>query len=78
MGKVTSLTALLYGPGGPSCAIMGLSGPFLVILQALVQLKMIKATELLALLICFSGSMILIVPDITKKILCWVCIKFKK
>ena len=32
IGKVTSLTALFYGPGGPSCAIMGLSGPFLVIL----------------------------------------------
>ena len=35
-GKVLSLNALNYGPGGPSCALTGLSGPYLVVIVALV------------------------------------------
>ena len=36
LGKVLSLNALNYGPGGPSCALTGLSGPYLVVIVALV------------------------------------------
>jgi len=37
LGKVTSLNALSYGPGGPSTALVTLSGPYLVLVVALVS-----------------------------------------
>jgi len=37
LGKVTSLTALNYGPGGPSTALCSLNGPYLVVLVALTS-----------------------------------------
>lgn len=37
LGKVTSLNALAYGPGGPSTALVTLSGPYLVLAVALVS-----------------------------------------
>ena len=37
LGKVTSLNALAYGPGGPSTALVTLSGPYLVLVVALVS-----------------------------------------
>ena len=77
VGKVASLVALYYGPGGPSCAIMALSGPFQVIVEALVNSKMIRQTEILALLLCLIGSVILIVPNLTKKVFCWPCHKLQ-
>tara|TARA_B110000285_G_C14874891_1_gene491003 strand:+ start:207 stop:482 length:276 start_codon:yes stop_codon:yes gene_type:complete len=35
LGKVSSLNALRFGPGGPSTALVGLSGPYLVVVVAL-------------------------------------------
>ena len=75
IGKFTWLTSMNYGPGAPTSAIVNLSSPLLVIMQALVYFKMIKPTEFLALIICFLGSFILLIPNVAKRILCLVCIK---
>ena len=36
IGKVTSLSALNYGPGGPSTALVCLAGPYLVVIVAIL------------------------------------------
>lgn len=56
IGKVVSLVALEYGPGGVSIALTSLSGPALVIIVALTDQTMVKTTELIALILCVIGS----------------------
>ena len=63
IGKVASLVALEYGPGGVGTAITELAGPCLVVVVALFDQKMIKMTELLALILCIIGSFFLVIPD---------------
>ena len=73
IGKVVSLVALEYGPGGVSIAIGSLAGPGLVLVVALVDHKMIKASELIALMCCMFGSFFLVVPELMYKILLCRC-----
>ena len=70
LGKVSSLNALRYGPGGPSTALVALSGPYLVIVVALQAQKMIKPTEILALILCLLGAFTIVIPQIMLRVFC--------
>ena len=78
IGKVCSLTALEYGPGGVSTVICSLSGPLLVVVVALVDQKMLKLTEFIALIFCMFGSFVLVVPSFIFKIIFCQCCKKEK
>ena len=71
------MVALEYGPGGVSGAIGSLAGPSLVVVVALVDQKMIKLSELIALICCMFGSFFLVVPELMYKIFLCKCRKQK-
>jgi len=71
IGKVCSTSALSFGPGGPTNAMVEMAGPYLTVVVALVSWKMIKPTELVALLLCVHGSLFLVVPE--TMFIIWKC-----
>jgi len=49
---------------------------YLVIVQAVLNSKMIRVTELIALLLCVVGSLILVIPDqLLRCTRCMLCMK---
>lgn len=73
VGKVSSTSALSYGPGGPSNALVEMAGPYLVIVVALLSWRMIKPTEVVALILCVHGSLFLVIPESMKALWCCRC-----
>ena len=71
VGKVCSTSALSFGPGGPTNAMVEMAGPYLTVVVALISWKMIKPTELVALLFCVQGSLFLVIPETMKML--WTC-----
>lgn len=67
LGKVSGTTALKYGPAGPCGALQCLSGMYLVVVQAIINQKMIRLIEFIALIICLVGSLILVIPNQLKR-----------
>mgnify|MGYP000881549980 CR=1 FL=1 len=72
IGKVSSTTALGYGPGGPTNALVEMAGPYLTVVVALINWKMIKPTEFVALILCVHGSLWLVIPETM-----WIIFKCK-
>ena len=67
LGKVFGASALKHGPAGPIGALQCLSGMYLVVVQAIINKKMIRLIEFIALVLCLCGSLILVIPDHLKR-----------
>ena len=78
LGLVCIQNALAKGPAGPVSAIAAVSTLLVVIIEAIINHKMLNFMELIGVILGFFGAMILVIPEQFEKLgrkLC--CIKDK-
>ena len=73
LGLVFLSSAIVRGPGGPIYAITSMSSPCLVIIEALVDWKMVSVLELFGCLFGLFGAFIITNPDFFMKN-CFFCL----
>ena len=71
VGLTCMQNAMIRGPGGPIFAITSMSSPCLVVIEALVNWKMVSSMELLACIFGLFGSIIITNPNLFMK--CFFC-----
>jgi drug/metabolite transporter (DMT)-like permease len=62
-GMIFLTNAFSCGPAGPASAIAAISSLLVIIIEALIAKKMLTVIELIAALLGFLGTLVLMIPD---------------
>lgn len=70
LGKMCIQNAVSKGPSGPAAAISNQQAMLLVIVDAIMNKKMVSSTEIVSFIFSFLGSLIMVVPELFVKLFC--------
>jgi drug/metabolite transporter (DMT)-like permease len=70
VGMIFMTNAFSCGPAGPASAMSSISSLFVIIIEALVNRRMLTKFEFISTVLGFAGTLILIIPDHLIQIFC--------